>query len=450
MFHSGYEVNGFDRNYPDMLPPAAQFGTTADMAAMFNAARAAGLLVMPYTNPTWWDRQSPTLRHLPAGITEQDVTALNVSGDPIVQSYGPNSGVVMCPFSSFVQDRILTMVANFTSPTAIVSDALFQDQIGARPFVTDYNPLEPAPMSYFDGWVANAKAYAAKLPINTERGNDALLVAETGFHGSVALDKAGGATARWFGSDANWAPWPMATMLARSSALFYQHDLAPQTMTSNKAQLTWNAAMGYMLSYDMSHFPGPPFNATWLRTVSLFQTTVLASYQAYDVTRYEPVAPGVTETAFGPADVLVTANWNADTSHDVGGTRIAAQGMLVQKPGAVAGVVTGTWNGAALAGPDDHFIITAAVHGKDVMVVYHPQGVDTAIAVNVTSMAWPDAATVTLQSCSLSSREAVRATPGTVVAGTVTASWVRVVGGQDIGCVTVSRYDDAASCSLCM
>ncbi len=49
-----------------------------------------------------------------------------------------------------------------------------------------------------------------------------------------------------------WRPYPLATLMTRDKTLFYQHDLAPETMTVDKATLTWNLAYGYMLSYDVS------------------------------------------------------------------------------------------------------------------------------------------------------------------------------------------------------
>lgn len=45
----GFEPHGFDRFYPDLLPPAKQWGSTADLATFVAAAREAGHLVVPCT-----------------------------------------------------------------------------------------------------------------------------------------------------------------------------------------------------------------------------------------------------------------------------------------------------------------------------------------------------------------------------------------------------------------
>ena len=65
---------------------------------------------MPYSNPTWWDVASPTL----ANLTRAELlaaTALNASLEPIYETYDdkptPRSGVVMCPWSPFVRERLV-------------------------------------------------------------------------------------------------------------------------------------------------------------------------------------------------------------------------------------------------------------------------------------------------------------------------------------------------------
>ncbi len=105
-----YSGGGFDQGYPDMLPPDAQWGTTAEMAQMFAGAQALDFLVMPYTNPTWWDEKSTTLSSLPPSTSLADIAALNEYGGQITECYGcptnPHYGVVVSPFSDFVLQRL--------------------------------------------------------------------------------------------------------------------------------------------------------------------------------------------------------------------------------------------------------------------------------------------------------------------------------------------------------
>ena len=47
-----FEPVAFDHFYPDYLPPAARFGGSCDAAGAWAAAKTAGHLTMPYTNPS--------------------------------------------------------------------------------------------------------------------------------------------------------------------------------------------------------------------------------------------------------------------------------------------------------------------------------------------------------------------------------------------------------------
>ena len=60
----GYQPGGHDHYSPDYLPPDTRWcnvaaNCTQELAAMFNDAKAAGWLVMPYINPTWWNPTVP-------------------------------------------------------------------------------------------------------------------------------------------------------------------------------------------------------------------------------------------------------------------------------------------------------------------------------------------------------------------------------------------------------
>lgn len=49
-----YLQGGFDKQYPDHLPPSPGFGTPEEFRAFAQRSRQLGHLTMPYTNPTWW------------------------------------------------------------------------------------------------------------------------------------------------------------------------------------------------------------------------------------------------------------------------------------------------------------------------------------------------------------------------------------------------------------
>ncbi len=366
-----FQPGGHDENYPDFLPPAATWGTTAEMAAMFRQAQARGLLVMPYTNPTWWDDGSPTLTSLPAPLTIRDVAVLDRNRDPVYEWYGPHGGYVMSPYPSFVQNRLSQLVQQMT--TDVPSDLLFEDQIGARPWLHDYNSASPSPTAYMEGWLAHTRVHHDKL-LMTELGFDRLAETEVGFHGSVLLPAMWGGTDEWWGAG-TWRPYPLATALARDKALFYQHDLAPETFTTRKEILTWNLAMGYMLSYDLAQSEfGGGLESEWLGLVSAFQKWALAAYADQQVTGYADLVPSLlTRTDFETCQVY--ANWTSAHGWMISGHGIVENGVMVtcNEGALVAGIFKWYSNTRLSAG--DHYLIEA--RGDWGAIVRQPIGADT-------------------------------------------------------------------------
>src|SRR5262245_54751048 len=148
---------GFDENYPDYLPPNPALGNLGQLQTLVTTARAAGHIVMPYTNPTWWDDQSPTLMALGAGIVARDR-----AGALISENYGVHGGYVVSPFDPAVIARQDQTRAEFTQ--TVPCDFLFEDQIGARDAPTfAAHPSAPDPLAYTQGLINVATRSAAQL-----------------------------------------------------------------------------------------------------------------------------------------------------------------------------------------------------------------------------------------------------------------------------------------------
>ncbi len=261
--------------------------------------------------------------------------------------------------------------------TRVPSDLLFEDQIGARPSLLDYNASSPSPTAYMDGWLAHTRAYSNTL-LMTELGFDRLAETEVGFHGSVMLPEVLGYTDDWWGTGA-WRPYPLATALARDKTLFYQHDLAPETFTTRKEILTWNLAMGYMLSYDLAPSEyGGGLESEWLGLVSAFQKWVLAAYADQRLTGYTEETPSFTRTDFETCQVY--ANWSPTYRYILGGHIIARNGALVtcNDGKIVAGIFNGKYNNADLSA-GDHYLIES--RGNWGVIVRQPIGADTDLTV---------------------------------------------------------------------
>jgi hypothetical protein len=371
-----FQQRGFDENHPDILPPAPEWGSTADMAAMFDQAHQHGLLVMPYTNPTWWDDESPTLRNLPAPTTINDLAVFDRPGVPRYDVYATHGGYVVSAYAPFVQQRLAQMVAEMK--TSLPSDMLFEDQIGARSWMFDQGASSPYPTSYPQGWIEHTRTYSPTL-LMTEGGNDRLAETEVGFHGSTMLtEQRGQASASW--GAGNWQAFPIAPLMLRDKVLFYQHDLAPETFTTNKTTLMWNLAFGYMLSYDAgrTNFGGGPSDP-WINVVADMQQQVIARYASQRMLGYTNIQSDVTQSSF--ESVTVTANWNANTPYSIGNMTIAPQGAMVasQDGSLTAGIFT-RYNGIPLIN-GEHYLIEQ--RGPNEIIVRQPLGNTTNLSINL-------------------------------------------------------------------
>uniref|UniRef100_A0A7C4PGA9 DUF6259 domain-containing protein n=1 Tax=Anaerolinea thermolimosa TaxID=229919 RepID=A0A7C4PGA9_9CHLR len=376
----GYGPGGFDRNYPDFLPPDPRFGTTKDLARVAEEIRARGLLLMPYTNPTWWDGKSPTLRTLPKEVRLLDVVVVNDQGMHLEECYGcptdPHYGYVVSPYATFVQERLQRLMDDFSALK--IADILFEDQIGARAAVYDYNKAAPSPDSYLQGWIEHTRAFREML-LATEGGFDQLVETEVGFHGSVMLLERRGETSSWWG-EGNWRYYPFVTQVARDRVFFYQHNLAPETFTHNKATLGWNAAMGYQLSYDLFRSQyGGGVDDEMLGVVVAFQSRAFASYAGERVQGYTSLNENVTQTDFETATVFY--NWDAGKTYSLGDYSVPGNGfLLLKKDGSLVAGIFNRYNGEMLS-PGEHYLIEEREKGA--ILIRQPKGKNTPLRVKL-------------------------------------------------------------------
>ncbi len=438
---------GFDENYPDLLPPKPEFGTTAEMAALFRTANAAGFLNMPYTNPTWWDDEASTFQ----GLSPTDVAVLDRDGNPQYECYtgstdappctpenaardsafnaGPPSyrwlhgGYVVSPHVDTVQQRLAQLMHQMTID--IPGDLIFEDQVGARPMDFDYNPAAPHPAMYHRGWLEHTRVYSTNL-LMTETGYDRLAETETGFHGSYLLGHVTAqATTDWWG-DGNWHIYPLTAFLTRDKTLFYQHNLAPETFTFNLATLRWNLATGYMLSYDTyaSEYGGG-LDSPWLDLVTIVQSEVLSHYADELAVDFRFVAPDVSLTAF--ETFSVTANWNNAVPYTMDMHVISPGGVYVSNNrDIIAGMLT-AYNGDPLLGAE-HFIVERRT--PDAITMWKPFGSQTPLKVLPLS-GWANGDRVLVSAYSRDDH-CVHSDTGLIANNAIQFIYNPVIGGQEV------------------
>jgi hypothetical protein len=320
----GFNEGGHDVNDPDFLPPSAAAGTTGEFAAAVEAAHAHGDLVMPYTNLSWWDPTGPTF----ARTRATDVGVLDPQGEPETVMYGPHSGVIVSAFAPFVRRRVAEFFDEWR--TRVPADCIFLDQLGARPWLRDFNPASPTVLAYDDGWLDLLHAYRDRC-VMVEDGWDRLARDAVGFHGSaLMMSRELGLVDTLYGKG-DWQPYPIADWLFHDKVLMYQHDLFDGTMARDDEVLTWNMAFGLVSSWSWDAGTGDR-----LHYDGALQRAVGPHYAGVPLDRFRDLAPGVTESTFG--DLVVVANFGT-SPYESGGYEIAPKGFLARAPGVLAAVL---------------------------------------------------------------------------------------------------------------
>lgn len=389
------QPRGHDENHPDFLPPAVSLGTLEDLQNLISTAQAHGLLVMPYSNPTWWDVESPTIRQM-APLTITDIAARDATGAPIFESYGANPehrGFVVSPALPFVVNRLRRLMHQWTNDLHV--DCIFEDQIGARPWLADFNPTASAPERYQDGWLEHTRRYADHC-LMTEGGWDRLAETEVGFHGTVLSWARETAVPTDFWGAGNWEPYPLSGWLFQDKTLLYQHNLSAFAMSHDLATLTWNLAYGLMLTTDWQWVENDLTERDWFDLVVYLQRLIASQSAGQLLQEFTNLTPDVTRSRFG--ELTVIANWDPTLTYIIHERHIAPGGFYAYTaaPGAEvgveAGVFTHVYNQQMLT-PGEHYLIIERT--PYTVTVRQPVGPSTLLAIDAPAD-WQPGATVQL------------------------------------------------------
>ena len=344
-----YLRGGFDKQYPDHLPPNPGFGTPEELHTFFDRARARGHLVSPYTNPTWWcdHPKGPTFER------EGEAPLLKaLDGKPAYERYAQNDGWAVTLWHPAVQAANRLTVRQFTQDYPV--DVLFQDQCGARSWSYDTNPASPAPHAYSEGMIAMNDEDSRLVPLGTENGWDRVANYQTllcGMSWSLVPTENAPFFIRPFKDNyppSTWEIFPLAQLVAHDKAVFLHHDLGQ--FVTNDQVLTWSLGLGYSLSYSI-YAPALAKDAPreWLAWLDRLQKSVCARLIGAPLRDFQhDRAPlfaaggdprrtsddGVLRATYG--DVKLVCNLG-DIPRAVGGVKLPAYGFRAEAPGVTAG-----------------------------------------------------------------------------------------------------------------
>lgn len=346
-----YLKGGFDKEYPDHLPVNPGFGTEAELQAFLGSAETAGMLTMPYTNPTFWgvDPKGPTW----TAIGNDDPLLLNLNGAINFEEYFGEGGFTATPWHPAVRAANEKTIDLFNGDpgdrypeTDYQVDFLFQDQVGARSWQYDNNSQSPDPSAYVHGLIALNAEDSGKMPVSTENGFDRLINFESQFCGLAwGLAPTPGAPFwRRFLSDrydpTTWEIFPLAQYLAHDKVAFTYNNLGAST--ANDETVAWALGLGYGTTYffDEADLDNTSFRE-WLAWIGRVQKSVAGRYIGGGVSAFDhqwganPSNPdnGTITATYGP--VSLVANLDAQTLTS-GGRTIAPHGFVATAPGMIA------------------------------------------------------------------------------------------------------------------
>jgi len=351
-----YLKGGFDKQYPDHLPPRAEFGTTADFLDMIRVAHAHGHLFCPYTNPTWWCDK-------PRGPTFQkwgmDAIAIERNGKPRHEHYGPNEGWQQTYFHPGSHEGNRRTVRQFTQELPV--DLLFEDQCGGRDWIWDFNPASPSPTAHSEGMISLVEEHARSVPLATEDGWDQLANAETAFMGCTwrivpFTDQSAPSHLKLFKEEFpadTWEIEPVSLRLFHDKCLFYMHDLC--SGASGDIEVPWLLGLGFQFSFSkfLPIYLNDESAQQWYAYLHILQSKVMSRMAGQPLVSFRhdrrpllaaggnlarATDDGTIEAQYG--DVKVLANLG-DVPRTVGGQRLGPFGYHVSAPGLLAAKLEG-------------------------------------------------------------------------------------------------------------
>ena len=341
LFFTDYLKGGFDKEYPDHLPPRPSFGTPEEFRAFIRKAHEMGHVVMPYVNPTWWcdHPRGPTFKR-----EGEEPLLRRFDGKLSYESYGAakNDGYTVCHWHPAVQAANRKTVRQFTKEYPVT--VLFQDQNGARSWRYDMNPASPTPYAYFDGLISQvAEDYTKGTPLSTEGGCDRLVNYESQFSGlsfdivPLNYTRPGLRLMKCAYPPKTWTVFPVALYIAHDKTAMIHHFIL---RVANREILAWTMGIGFSLNYS-AHATSSIAEDEWFKWLDRLQKSVCARYVGEPLRAFEhdrgptPTVEddGVLRATYDQVKLIANVGPTRRTEN---GRDLAPYGFYITGPGLVA------------------------------------------------------------------------------------------------------------------
>ncbi len=316
---------GFDRMYPDFLPPRDAYGGEEGFREFISAAHQHGHLASAYTNWTWWCGGWDGPDSAPAPSLERHGTAAlsrGLDGETIEERYGANTGYTVTPTHPVAASQRRQTLRALREDYGV--DLPYFDQVGPRRWILDLNPALPDPAAYGASLMEIHREAAAGLPVAVEFGNDRALDFVSAMNYWCLPPLSG--HPHWPGVAA--PPWPEGQARSYPYALFLSSGDAlvdvPECLTP--AGLAWAMVLGGRVSLGWALTPelvtGPLGDRfRWLQELA----RALGPTRGERLLALEYLAPRVLEARYETHRVI--ANFGDAPWPTEDGLAIAPQGF---------------------------------------------------------------------------------------------------------------------------
>lgn len=273
-----YLKGGFDKQYPDHLPPNKNWGTEDDMKEFVRIAHERGHLSMPYTNTSWWGSTPKGPTFIAAG---EAPLAKAKDGKALTETYGNNQGYSLSFHHPAVQQAHRKVRRQMAQ--TMQHDILLQDQVGSRGWRVDFNPVEPIKgPNAMDGLVSLSMEDMEEVMLACEDGYDRVLNIETIICGSSWGQVPGDGVNRTRHNKhhfpkGEWQFFPILGFLGHDKCLFTNHDL--DLYIIDHERMAAILAFGYATSETwQAGLQNTPKKRDWVFWVDAVQKTACADY----------------------------------------------------------------------------------------------------------------------------------------------------------------------------